>query len=122
MSPSNYAIPLLPLPSLRVAAGKTFPKIIPVNANDSLAEKHKQTYYLEAVDWYYDHREERRVNNSSAMLLKPFDVFRPDIPRTVWSSCKLRNEHKTEASPGKSFQTSPGLLEVQTDEYNRLFL
>jgi len=53
------------------------------------------------------------------MSLKPFKVFRPDIPCTVSSSHKLRREHKTEASPRKSFQTSTGLLEVQTDEDER---
>jgi hypothetical protein len=42
---------------LAEAERRGLPKLITINIDDSLGEKHKQTRHLEPVDWHYDHVE-----------------------------------------------------------------
>jgi hypothetical protein len=42
---------------LSEAKRRGLPKVITVNIDDSLGEKHKDTRHLEPVDWHYDHTE-----------------------------------------------------------------
>lgn len=42
---------------LAEAERRGLPKVITVNIDDSLGEKHKDTRHLEPVDWHYDHVE-----------------------------------------------------------------
>jgi len=46
--------------ALEIAEAKGDPRIILVAVDDSIAEKDEQTSRLEAVDWHYDHLEERK--------------------------------------------------------------
>lgn len=42
---------------LAEAERQNLPKVIAINIDDSLGEKHKQTRHIEPVDWHYDHVE-----------------------------------------------------------------
>jgi len=42
---------------LAEAERRKLPKVMSINIDDSLGEKHKNTRHLEPVDWHYDHTE-----------------------------------------------------------------
>ena len=39
------------------AEQRNLPKVLYINLDDSLGQKHKDTRHLEPVDWHYDHTE-----------------------------------------------------------------
>jgi len=80
---------------LAEAERRNAPKVISINIDDSLGEKHKSTRHLEPVDWHYDHTESSKnrphYKNGICYLVCTLDIG--DI--TVTTDLRLYLRAKT---------------------------